>query len=139
MLKILYCLIFSCSPFVQPFEFKVKVSTSAASEWFHLKLNVVIYRTKISKESCLCIYLLMRHCHVFLSAKSLLPTALPPQTPNLTSTTAANQPSSPAGATGAFQVNPLPSSSSSHERRDKHSRRRRGERKGESRVKDKVK
>lgn len=137
MLKILYCLIFSCSPFVQPFEFKVKVSTLAASEWFHLKLNVVIYRTKISKESCLCIYLLMRHCHVFLSAKSLLPTA--PQTPNLTSTTAANQPSSPAGATGAFQVNPLPSSSSSHERRDKHSRRRRGERKGESRVKDKVK
>lgn len=137
MLKILYCLIFSCNPFVQPFEFKVKVSTSAASEWFHLKLNVVIYRTKISKESCLCIYLLMRHCHVFLSAKSLLPTAPPPQT--LTSTTAANQPSSPAGATGAFQVNPLPSSSSSHERRDKHSRRRRGERKGESRVKDKVK
>ncbi|XP_039865822.1 aminoacyl tRNA synthase complex-interacting multifunctional protein 1 isoform X2 [Simochromis diagramma] len=64
------------------------------------------------------------------AAKSLLPTA--PQTPNLTSTTAANQPSSPAGATGAFQVNPLPSSSSSHERRDKHSRRRRGERKARS-------
>lgn len=66
------------------------------------------------------------------AAKSLLPTAPPPQTPNLTSTTAANQPSSPAGATGAFQVNPLPSSSSSHERRDKHSRRRREERKARS-------
>ncbi|CAI5660844.1 unnamed protein product [Oreochromis niloticus] len=67
------------------------------------------------------------------AAKSLLSTAPPPQTPNLTSTMAANQPSSPAGATAAFPVNPLPSSSSSsHERRDKHSRRRKAERKARS-------
>ncbi|XP_070785552.1 aminoacyl tRNA synthase complex-interacting multifunctional protein 1 [Enoplosus armatus] len=63
------------------------------------------------------------------TAKALFSLAPPPPTLSPAPTTPVNQPPSPAGATAAVPTNPPPPSSSSHDRIERQSRTRRGERK----------